>query len=101
MKDTDSTSEDTVATSDVTCILVLQITKEDDFIFDAGWNDSASIPILAKLIHAVMNTDLLVQQVREMEADEEDITKILEAIEEIDNSPIFNPSDLVQRNRSE
>lgn len=96
MNTTNDSSENLeVPTDDIVCFLGFQLTSNDDLIFDAAWSSTENLGKLAQLIYLLQNSDLIMENIREMSTENAKDVEVLEKIlEEINDKPVIYPSEV-------
>jgi hypothetical protein len=79
----------------MSCYLSFILTGEDDLIFDAAWTDPESLAKLAQLIYLMQNSDLIMQNILDMDTDnKEDIEILARELNKINDHPAIMPLEV-------
>lgn len=108
MNDTENISEENVLpcgeeTKKLSCGIFLELFKDNELEFNVIWDSDEDIFRLATLINAVRHSDLIMNQVEQMQTeDPEAINTIKKYVKILNNKPVLSPLEVCRNaNREE
>lgn len=82
-------------TEKMACYLSFVLTDDDDLIFDAAWAGPEALAKLAQLIYLMQNSDLVMQNILQMDnEDKGDIETLVKELNRINDTPAIMPLEV-------
>ena len=88
--------------ADMSCFLSFVLTDDDDLIFDASWKGPETLTKLAQLIYLLQHSDLIIQNILDMDSNSEaDVKRLLDELNKLSNRPAISPLEVYARDKED